>query len=784
MTAPTPVTVIVPIYGDPDATQRCLESLVRHAASTRTPHELLLIDDCSPDPSVRELVERFGAAVHPVPVRAERHTTNRGFVGSVNRGMATTTGDVVLLNADTVVTEGWLDRLCATATSTPDVATVTPLTNAGSICTVPRSVIERFGLDGTDPRIDDCAAFVARNGLGVRPAVITGVGFCMLIRRDAIDRCGPFDEATFGRGYGEEVDFCLRATRLGYVHLVDDRAFVFHAEGGSFGPDRITGMARAAALLRERYPFFEPSNRRERRHEPLAVCFEALNQGLDDRRPERPHVLHVLHRPSNPPGGTERHVDALIDALFDRVDASVLFPVQSGFLLRSSTMTRDGRRATHEHLLPGGPARVTQVDDEVAGGALAMALDLHHFDALHLHNLIGHSLAPLRIGERFPGPVVCTLHDYYLACPNHSLLYQDRRHCGVPDDLAVCARCLPRTGVGTSIEHLVAHRRTVEAHLGAVDRFVAPDVTAADHVRRAYDLPEDRVAIIGHGSLVGAEAFGPRDAEDALDGPLRFAFVGRAWHRKGLSTVNQLAADLAGTDIELHHFGPAFEVVAPAVHAHGPFDNAELPRLLHEAGIHVVLLPGPYAETYSYVMSEAMVAGLPIIGARYGALGHRIRDHGVGWTIDPSDLGAVRQLLEDLDRCRPEVVRATRRARQLATTTIHDVAGRYLSLYRLDTPTPAPHERHPCEETAAMTDHERMQRHLRALSAVNWQLHAQLGERPPPRGVRLATRARLLVERAAPRAYRGMETGLETAATGRELVVAAVESVRRRRASR
>ena len=67
------------------------------------------------------------------------------------------------------------------------------------------------------------------------PEVITGVGFCMYVTRAALDLCGVFDEETFGLGYGEEVDFCLRATRLGLRHLVEDSTFVYHRGGVSFG---------------------------------------------------------------------------------------------------------------------------------------------------------------------------------------------------------------------------------------------------------------------------------------------------------------------------------------------------------------------------------------------------------------------------------------------------------------------------------------------------------------------------------------------------------------------
>jgi glycogen(starch) synthase len=117
--------------------------------------------------------------------------------------------------------------------------------------------------------------------------------------------------------------------------------------------------------------------------------------------------------------------------------------------------------------------------------------------------------------------------------------------------------------------------------------------------------------------------------------------------------------------VQLHHFGDLRDRLADGIIGHGPYDSAALPALLHDAGIAVVLLPGPYAETYGLVMSEALHAGLPVIGPYYGAVGERIRAHDSGWTIDPDDPDSLPTLLRDLERCRLEVLRATRRARSV-----------------------------------------------------------------------------------------------------------------------
>src|SRR5207244_751892 len=158
-TATLPITVIVPVYAGLDYTARCLESVVQHAAGTRVPFELLVIDDASPEPALRDFVDRFAERDLPIRVTVLHNDENLGFVRTVNRGLRQAPADVVILNSDTAVTDGWLDRLAAAA-ALPDVATVTPLSSHGSICTLPESVIEAFALESATPRIDECAAFV------------------------------------------------------------------------------------------------------------------------------------------------------------------------------------------------------------------------------------------------------------------------------------------------------------------------------------------------------------------------------------------------------------------------------------------------------------------------------------------------------------------------------------------------------------------------------------------------------------------------------------------------
>jgi GT2 family glycosyltransferase len=674
------VTVIVPVYAGIDDVRRCLDSVLRHCSTSATAAELLVIDDASPEQAIRDHLRTLEASSSPLPIRVLTNTENVGFVGSVNRGLTSTAGDVIVLNADTVVTEGWLDRMAAAAAE-PDVATVTPLTNFGSICTVPTSVIDAFDLAGHEPRIDECARFVSEASLHLLPEVITGVGFCLYVRRDAIVECGLLDEETFGLGYGEEVDFCLRATRLGFRHLVEDSTFVYHRGGGSFGDRREEGLRRGSALIHARHPYFRAANRRQRSESPLAVPFATLELSVRPRRDERPHVLHLVHEPSAI-GGTEGHLEALMEALAPEIDSSVLYPTSSGFVLRTRWEVGDDGPARHELLLPTIADRAQPIVDLGADAALHTVLDMFDIDAIHIQNLIGHSLAPLAALRSFDGAVVCSVRDQYLACPNHSLLYRGRQACGIPDDLSVCGRCLPET-TGLPVAHLRDFRAFVEAHLDRVDHWVFASQSAADYLLRVYDLDPDRIEIIPHGALVDVPDVPPTpDEAHILEAPLRLAFVGRGWRKKGLAVVNDLADRLQTTDIHIHHFGEDRETPSPNLHLEGAYPASDLPRLLREAGIHIVLLPGPYAETFGHVLTEAMVTGLPVIGTRYGALGERIRRSGAGWTVDPDDPDSICSLVQDLDRCRAEVLRASRRACGTSPVPVDATASRYAALYQ------------------------------------------------------------------------------------------------------
>jgi GT2 family glycosyltransferase len=265
--------VIVPIHDGADALARCLESL----ADTLAPAvRCELIDDASRDPRVSELIGNFIASA-PCRVQRVRQDTNLGFVATVNGAFARTRSDVVLLNSDTVTTRGWLERLAACGASDERIATVTPFSNNAEICSFPALCVA-----APMPVDPERIAQACRLSAPPRyPELPTAVGFCMWIARRALNRIGAFDAETFGRGYGEENDFCLRATGHGFRNVLCDDAYVAHQGGASFAPLGLAPGGANAARLSARYPGYNATVAAFIAADPLAARRAEIAAWLD-----------------------------------------------------------------------------------------------------------------------------------------------------------------------------------------------------------------------------------------------------------------------------------------------------------------------------------------------------------------------------------------------------------------------------------------------------------------------------------------------------------------------
>lgn len=245
------VAIIVPVYNAPEDVECCLDSVL---AYTTGPSRLIVIDDASTDARIAPLLDRYrGIAGVEILANAE----NLGFTATVNRGIALAeNADVVLLNADAEVAANWLTGLRRALHSNADVATVTAVSDNAGAFSVPE--LEQENPFPSRWNFSQAALALWQNAGLAYPQLPTGNGFCMLIRREVIDRIGAFDVEAFPQGYGEENDFCQRACAAGYRHLIAGNVLVRHARSRSFGHERRAALGQAGMqVLRARWPQYE-----------------------------------------------------------------------------------------------------------------------------------------------------------------------------------------------------------------------------------------------------------------------------------------------------------------------------------------------------------------------------------------------------------------------------------------------------------------------------------------------------------------------------------------------
>jgi len=245
------VAIVVPVYGAPALVARCLDAVIAHTTGRA---RLIVIDDASPDSKIPPLLARYARRANVSVLRNER---NRGFTATANRGIAEAgRADVVLLNADTEVGPNWLTGLRRAAASADDIATVTAVSDNAGAFSVPE--LERENAMPARWTLEDTARALWHDAGHAYPTLPTGNGFCMYIRRTVIDAVGMLDEAAFPQGYGEENDFCQRASARGLRHLIAGNVYVRHERSASFGHDRRAQLGAAGmAVLRARWPNYE-----------------------------------------------------------------------------------------------------------------------------------------------------------------------------------------------------------------------------------------------------------------------------------------------------------------------------------------------------------------------------------------------------------------------------------------------------------------------------------------------------------------------------------------------
>ena len=237
------VSVVVLTYNNLSLTVDCLKSL--DACRQGVALEIIVVDNASTDDTPRFLMEW---AAGRSDVRFILNAQNAGFAAGNNIGLATATGDyLVILNNDTVVTPWWAWRLVNHLRNDAGVGLVGPITNnIGNEAKVPTNYTTLDAMPAEAERL-------TRPNLGRTFEIRTLAFFCVMLPRSTYEACGPLCE-DYGVGMFEDDDYCRRVQAAGLRTVCAEDVFVHHHLSASF--DKL-GKNRKRALFEKNRAIYE-----------------------------------------------------------------------------------------------------------------------------------------------------------------------------------------------------------------------------------------------------------------------------------------------------------------------------------------------------------------------------------------------------------------------------------------------------------------------------------------------------------------------------------------------
>ena len=624
------LSVIIPVYGGYNETIACMEAVLN--SKTDLYVEVLIGFDAGPDLKLLEYLQ----SITDKRVKVVVHETNLGFVGNVNKLVSMKSCyDFLLLNADTIIGDYLFDSLLRNLNLNRDYACITPMGSNATIFTY----LNVASHDDTE--IASVVKTMNGNLSSLGRLVPTPVahGYCMLVNGTAYAKIGLFDLEAWGRGYGEEVDWCLNAfSQLGLVSGCYTGCFVYHAGNVSFGSKLSHARSEAAQIkLETRHPGFSS--------EIMLYEFEGeLNQDkiridLSLGRAGRLNAksLIITHGFG---GGVETFVRARTKEL--EVGGDVLVArVQA--VLGARFWVVEGQSVGR---------RIFPVERPEAFLGWLKALSLSKMYVEHIGHGTLSEVQYIIDGMKIDTEVM--LHDFSLICPKVNLVDYRSTYCGVRDP-GSCDLCVSRSGAHDAMHHAMSEVRTVDNLRKASARLLESASTVVAPSRSTKSIysiafPQQKIGVRKHHA---DSKFVQREPISAYSKTV--AVFGAVSEVKGLYRYKELAEYLEKTksDIKIVIFGYTSndEVFASNknVKITGMYKGRdELTGLIEYHDPMVCLHFAVWPETFSYTLSESLSFGLYPFYHAIGAIKERLSSLKIGkmYNIDQD----VALIAKDLER--------------------------------------------------------------------------------------------------------------------------------------
>jgi len=623
-----PIDILIPVYNGYDFLEPLLNSIKEN---TFLPYRLLICDDKSTDERVFPFLENFVKKNLDLNVVLLQNEENKGFVYTVNKLVKYVNNHFVILNTDTEVPPFWLERLMAPIITNEKIATTTPFTNAGTICSFPKylednEIYENLSVE----KLDKYFQYVNNKYFIEIP---TGVGFCMGVNKNLVEKIGMFDEI-FGKGYGEENDFCQRAIENGYKNIHIPNLFVYHKHGGSFlSEEKQKLIKNNLNILKKRYPNYEKDIQVTIKKDEYKNLREFLQiKILTDQYDSILFFDHDLG------GGANYYLDEKIKKLRlnDKKIITIIkydYKNEKGYFIKILKGDLENKYYAKNF-------------DE-----LKKFLNFLHFDEIFLNSLVSYNNIYdildyiLVLKKHNKAKLIIPIHDYFPICPNYTLLNEKNEYCNLPNNYKECLNCLIKNKGEfksfTSTVDIEKWRENWKMLLEHADEVLCFSNSSKNIVKKAYNeklkfnvVPHD---INGKYKNIYNEKL--KNKKEKVIGVLGGINI-----PKGALIVKDLVKYIEKNNInaKVILIGDISEDInSPVFYKTGRYKPEELPELVKKLGITEFFIPSIWPETYSYTTDEVMQLGYPLTVFDIGAPAERVKKYEKGKVIKNNNIESL-----------------------------------------------------------------------------------------------------------------------------------------------
>ena len=299
-------------------------------------------------------------------------------------------------------------------------------------------------------------------------------------------------------------------------------------------------------------------------------------------------------------GGSDAYLDRFVKEEQKRHPVVILYPLPGGYEIEM-------------HLLGGEicRAKVMGIDEAPLERKIPRCCGLFVNTLVHWPHIEACAFVG-RLKSHYGSRLTVVFHDFNFVCPTWNLLYRGKVFCGCRAD---CSSCLPHVD-------LAAFRAASAALMAQADELRFFSSSSRALVNMLVPVDDEKATVVPHQPL---DAFKPLLSRPAS--PLVIAVVGNLTAARGSDFVADFAKFLLAQEpsARLVILGRTERPYSMRnVIVHGAYEHDELPVLMDRYGVNVGFLTSICPETFSYVVQELMMLGLPVACFDFGAQAERV----------------------------------------------------------------------------------------------------------------------------------------------------------------